>query len=90
MKTVNNGNERMTAGRDYINEWIYFTYPASNIDYVFPTQTLFYNYRDRSWAVFNECYTTYGQFQKASGFLPIQASRVFWRVRACGLAAPNG
>jgi len=69
MKTVNNGNERMTAGRDYINEWIYFTYPASNIDYVFPTQTLFYNYRDRSWAVFNECYTTYGQFQKASGFI---------------------
>jgi len=68
MKTINNGNERMTAGRDFINEWIYFTYPASNIDYVFPTQTLFYNYRDQSWAVFNESYTCYGQFEKRTGF----------------------
>ena len=69
MATTNNGNERMTAGRDFINEWIYFTYPCSQVDYIFPTQTLFYNYRDQSWAVFNECYTCYGQFLKTSGFI---------------------
>ncbi len=62
-----NGRERVTAQRDYINEWIYFTYPpADGLDY-FPGQTLFYNYRDGSWALFNECYTTYGQFKRQSG-----------------------
>jgi len=65
-----NGNERVTAQRDYINEWCYFTYPETdNQDkYKFPNQTLQYNYRDDSWAIFNECYTTYGSFRKASGF----------------------
>jgi hypothetical protein len=34
---------------------------------VFPSQTLFYNYRDNSWAIFNESYTTYGQFNIITG-----------------------
>lgn len=67
MKTINNGNERMCAVRDFINEWIYFTYPSSDSSYVFPTQTFFYNYRDRSWAIFDECFTCYGEFNKSNG-----------------------
>lgn len=64
---ANNGRERVTAQRDYISEWIYFSYsPADALDY-FPEQTLFYNYRDNSWGIFNECYTTYGQFRRQSG-----------------------
>ncbi len=68
------GSERFTAQRDFINEWIYFTYPSNefinytNLDpYTFPNQTLFYNYRDQSWSIFNETYTTYGQFRKSDG-----------------------
>lgn len=62
----NNGAERFCSQRDFISEWIYFTYStASTADkgsnsYVYPTQTLLYNYRDDSWAIFNESYTTYG------------------------------
>ena len=63
----NNGSERFTAQRDYINEWIYFTYPTNQSGYIYPTQTLFYNYRDNSWGIFNESYTTYGQFRPSSG-----------------------
>lgn len=63
-----NGNERFTAQRDFINEWIYFTYNANSTAYKFPNQTLQYNYRDNSWAVFNESYTTYGLFRKQTGF----------------------
>lgn len=65
---LNNGNERVTAQRDYINEWIYFTYLANekpqdtDTTIIYPNQTLFYNYRDASWGIFNECYTHYGQF----------------------------
>ena len=64
---VNNGAERITAARDFINEWIYFSYPVNESIYKFPNQTLQYNYRDDSWAIFNESYTTYGQFREQSG-----------------------
>ncbi len=68
---TNNGIERFTSGRDFQSEWIYFTYNSNNEGSaqlsVFPTQTLFYNYRDNSWAIFNESYTTYGQFGIVTG-----------------------
>lgn len=65
----NNGNERVTAQRDFISEWVYFTYPNDEDQdtYKFPNQTLQFNYRDNSWAVFLESYTTYGSFRKTSG-----------------------
>ena len=69
---TNNGNERICATRDFINEWIYFTYPT-NMDnssiYIYPNQTLQYNYRDNSWAIMNETYTTYGAFRRQTGFI---------------------
>lgn len=66
---MNNGTERVTAQRDYVNEWIYFTYPSNQVAYNFPNQTLQYNYRDASWAIFNEAYTTYGTFYETSGLI---------------------
>lgn len=65
---TNNGTQRVTAQRDFINEWVYFTYPDNEVEWKFPNQTLQYNYRDDSWGVFNETYTTYGQFQKVTGY----------------------
>ena len=62
----NNGNERFTAQRDYVNEWIYFSYPSNSSSYNYPNQTLQYNYRDNSWAIFNENYTTYGIYRQTS------------------------
>lgn len=63
-----NGDERFTAQRDYLNEWIFFTYRPNDKNHVFPSQTLFYNYKDESWAIFNESYTSYGQFRKTTGY----------------------
>jgi len=65
---VNNGAERFTAQRDFINEWVYFTYPVNGISYKFPNQTLQFNYRDNSWALFYENYTTYGSFRPKTGY----------------------
>lgn len=77
-----NGNERFTAQRDFINEWIYFTYPGNNITYIYPNTTLLYNYRDNSWAVFYENYTTYGAFRPKTGrtwnTLPISLTWNTW------------
>ncbi len=63
----NNGSERVCAIRDYINEWAYFTYPGTYTDKKFPNQSLLYNYREDSWAIFYESYTTYGLFRKQTG-----------------------
>ena len=69
---LRNGNERFCSSRDFINEWVYFTYPSNtrenNSIYRYPDQTLLYNYRDNSWAIFNESYTTYGSFRRLTGF----------------------
>ncbi len=64
---LNNGIERVCSQRDFISEWIYFTYPVNTVSTSFPNQTLQYNYRDQSWGIFKECYTTYGTFRKKSG-----------------------
>ena len=65
---TNQGAQRVAAQRDFINEWVYFTYPDNEIPYKFPNQTLFYNYREDSWGIFIEAYTTYGQFRKVTGY----------------------
>lgn len=67
VKLTQNGNERFCSQRDFLNEWIYFTYPSNMWGGKFPDQTLQFNYRDNSWAVFNECYTHYGTFIAEDG-----------------------
>lgn len=77
---LNNGSERIAAVRDYINEWVYFTYCSNQENpsyYIFPTQTLQYNYRDNSWAIFKESYTTYGTFRRQTGFTWATVGSVF-------------
>jgi hypothetical protein len=67
---ISNGSERMCAVRDFEFEWVYFTYRAGNSNttsYPFPTQSILYNYRDESFAIINECYTTYGIYRRVSG-----------------------
>lgn len=70
VNSLNNGVQRICAQRDFQNEWVYFTYPANTEDptkYKYPNQTLMYNYRDDSWSILNETYTTYGQFRYITG-----------------------
>lgn len=68
IRLEDNGAERVTAIRDFINEWVYFTYPDNEKFYKFNNQTLLFNYREGSWAIFDECYTTYGSFRKRTGY----------------------
>lgn len=68
MPLNNNNSERVSSQRDFINEWVYFTTSNNQNDYDFPNQTLQYNYRDDSWGIFYESYTTYGTFRKSTGY----------------------
>ena len=72
----NNGINRVTAVRDFRNEFVYFTFPtnanymnnANQINWIYPTTTLAFNYRDNLWSTFTENYTTYGTFRYSSGY----------------------
>jgi hypothetical protein len=65
---ANSGDERVTAVRDFRNEFIYYTYCAGGNTAKFPNQSLVYNYRDATWAIFQENYTSYGTFRRSSNF----------------------
>lgn len=64
----NNGIKRVNALRDFLNEWIYFSYPVDSSDWRFPTQTFLYNYRDQTWAILYENYTAHGNFRTETGY----------------------
>jgi hypothetical protein len=64
---LNNADLRVTAIRDYRNQFIYFSFsPNSNGVNIFNSQTLLYNYQDNNWAIFEENYTHYGTYQRTS------------------------
>jgi hypothetical protein len=95
---LDRGAERITAERDFINEWIYLTYKSNQNRWVYPTQTLQYNYRDNTWGIFNESYTTYGQFRRQTGFTWATVGTVYptwgewdnpWNAGASTLLAPE-
>lgn len=77
-----NGTERIIAVRDYINEWIYFSYASNQNTYRFPTRTLLYNYSTQSWGYFEEAYTTYGTFRKRTGYTWATIGQIYptWSV----------
>jgi len=60
---LNNGVQRVNAARDFFREWIYFAYPLNNSPWKFPTRSFLYNYRDDTWAVFYENFTTHGNYR---------------------------
>lgn len=86
IEAKNNGVQRICAARDYKNEYVYFTYPvATNTGqddaskfYIFPTETLVYNYRNNTWAVWDENYTTYGQYWKQFDYTWSQNPYTTW------------
>lgn len=100
IRLLDNGNERVTAQRDFISEWVYITYPVNDdsVPNKFPNQTLQYNYRHGSWAIFRESYTHYGQFKKQTGFTWATVGTVFptwaewnepWNAGASSLLEPK-
>jgi hypothetical protein len=91
IQNENNGPQRVNAIRDYFKEWIYFSYPVNNsqiressdqINIVYPTQTFLYNYRDDTWAILYENFTTHGRYRaqnKKSWTTLIYKSWETWR-----------
>ncbi len=67
----NNGIERIHGIRNFVKRLAYWTYPYApddqqTIENYFPNKRLVYNYENDSWAIFDDSYTTLGNFQPTS------------------------
>jgi len=60
---LTNGTDRVNAVRDFLKEWVYFSFPVDGNKIKFPTRTFLYNYRDLTWAVLKENFTAHGTFR---------------------------
>lgn len=68
IKYPNQGFQRVNAIRDFIKEWIYFSYPDAHVEWNFPTRTFLYNYTDQTWAILKENFTARGLFVAQSTY----------------------
>lgn len=82
INALNNAVQRISAGRDFYHEWVYFTFIPNSSQWTFPTQTLQYNYREETWALLYENYTTHGAYRSQTGYTwstnPWNAANIGW------------
>ena len=63
IRNSDQGIERVHGIRDFYNEMVYWTFPIEDVNNVFPTKILAFNYRNGSWAFFDDSVTCWGYFQ---------------------------
>ncbi len=63
----NNGAQRVYGIRDFGRELVMWTYPLFGSNQIFPNKVLVFNYRNNTFAEFNDSFTCYGYYQKSSG-----------------------
>lgn len=68
ISNLSNGVQRVNSVRDFQKEWIYFSYPVNNSQWVYPTQTFLYNYRENTWGILYENFTSHGTFRYVNSF----------------------
>lgn len=67
INNTNAGAQRVYGIRDFFREIAMWTFPSFVGNPVFPNRVLVYNYKNNSFAFFNDSFTCYGYFQKAAG-----------------------
>lgn len=80
-ETENNATLRTCGIRDYFTEMVYWSY-VSDIEsktQVFPNQVLAYNYKNGSWSINDDCFTTFGYFEQQADLTWASSVPVTWQ-----------
>lgn len=75
---ASDGPERVAGIRDYYQEMVWWTFPTDLQLNVFPTRVVAYNYKNSTWAFFDDSITAFGYFQQSSDLL-WQDANMFWQ-----------
>jgi len=67
INNLTNGAARVYGIRDYSREIVMWTFTQFSATTTFPNRNLIYNYRNNTFANFNNYFTCFGYYQKASG-----------------------
>ena len=64
------GIERIAGIRDFYAEMVYWTFPSGNAasTSLYPNRILAFNYKNGSWAFFDDCVTAWGYFEQQDGY----------------------
>ena len=69
LSNSSSGVQRVSAIRDYKNEFVYFCYPdIGDANTIFPTRIVAYNYYDKVFSILIENASTCGYFQRTLGY----------------------
>lgn len=62
----NSGVDRVAGIRDYSTEMAYWSFPDASNNGVYPNRLLAYNYKNETWALFDDSVTAFGYYQNTS------------------------
>lgn len=67
-KVENNASIQIAGIRDYDLETLYWSFPLANgsTTQLFPNKILVYNYVNNTWAVYDDCFTSFGYFEQSN------------------------
>lgn len=78
----NNAPKRTAGIRDYYVELVYWIYvkPSQSLtNQRFPSQVLIYNYKTGSWAVADDCFTTFGYLEQSKDMTWASSDPLTWQ-----------
>ena len=61
---LSDGPKRVHGIRDFFERIVYWTFPSASSETKFPDKALVFNYHNKTWAVFTDCFTCFGEFQR--------------------------
>jgi hypothetical protein len=64
ISNANFGIKRTCGARDYFTELVYWSFRSVGNTFIYPNQILAFNYRNSTWALFDDCITTFGAFNQ--------------------------
>ncbi len=80
-ETGNNQTIRTCGIRDYYTEMVYWAYVSNQaqLTQTFPNKILVYNYKNGSWAINDDCFTTFGYFEQQTDITWASSAPVTWQ-----------
>jgi hypothetical protein len=80
-RTSNNATLRICGIRDYYTELVYWIFQNTDSTEFqnFANQILVYNYKTGSWALFDDCYTTFGFFEQTIDMTWASSVPISWQ-----------